>query len=184
MPTCPRYNVAGSRLLPTLRRQWTGWQARSQRPARSLSSRDRRRTWVGGIQPLSSSAPGNAFGSAMLLPEIRPDSGGPRVISGSSPQLGFWPCSPRVGWRCVSPVGFRSAGRTGGAKASDITSLDLSETAPVRSHLSEIDLRPVTLGRMREAAAQTLEERETIASGNLRARATGADLGRELARPW
>jgi len=59
--------------------------AGSRRPARSLSSRDRRRNWVGGIHRCSSSAPGNAFGFGMLLPEFRPDSGGPRSISGSSP---------------------------------------------------------------------------------------------------
>ena len=46
------------------------------------------------------------------------------------------------------------------AQGQRITSLDLSETAPVRSHLSEIDLLSVTLGRMREALRKHIEERE------------------------
>ena len=46
------------------------------------------------------------------------------------------------------------------AQSGRIASLDLTETAPVLSHLSELDLLSVTLGRMREALRKHIAERE------------------------
>ena len=41
-----------------------------------------------------------------------------------------------------------------------IAALDLTEAAPVRSHLTEIDLLSITLGRMRDSLQQHISERE------------------------
>ena len=46
------------------------------------------------------------------------------------------------------------------AQSRRIASLDLTETAPARSHLSELDLLSVTLGRMRDALRKHISERE------------------------
>jgi two-component system cell cycle sensor histidine kinase/response regulator CckA len=46
------------------------------------------------------------------------------------------------------------------AQSRRIASLDLTETAPVRSHLRELDLLSVTLGRMRDALREDISERE------------------------
>jgi PAS domain S-box-containing protein len=46
------------------------------------------------------------------------------------------------------------------AQSRRIASLDLTETAPVRSHLSELDLLSVTLGRMRDSLRRHISERE------------------------
>ena len=46
------------------------------------------------------------------------------------------------------------------AQSGRIASLDLTETAPVRSHLGELDLLSVTLGRMRDALRKHISERE------------------------
>ncbi len=46
------------------------------------------------------------------------------------------------------------------AQSRRIAALDLTETAPVHSHLSEIDLLSVTLGRMRDSLRQHIAERE------------------------
>jgi len=46
------------------------------------------------------------------------------------------------------------------AQSRRIASLDLTETAPVRSHLSELDLLSITLGRMRDSLRKHVSERE------------------------
>ena len=45
------------------------------------------------------------------------------------------------------------------AQSGKIASLDLAQTAPVRSHLTELDLLSVTLGRMRDALRHDIAER-------------------------
>ena len=45
------------------------------------------------------------------------------------------------------------------AQSRRIAALDLTETAPARSHLSELDLLSVTLGRMRDALRKHISER-------------------------
>jgi PAS domain S-box-containing protein len=46
------------------------------------------------------------------------------------------------------------------AQSRRIAALDLGEVAPVRSHLSELDLLSVTLGRMRDSLRHHISERE------------------------
>ena len=46
------------------------------------------------------------------------------------------------------------------AQSQRIAALDLTEAAPVRSHLGELDLLSVTLGRMRDALRRHISERE------------------------
>jgi len=131
---------------------------RPQRPVRSLSSHARGRNLVGRIHALRVrlGAPFLDRGAAAEADSFRR----PASTRRSSPASACWPCSPPPCWPCVSPAGSRGPWLELAAQSQRIASLDLTETAAVHSHLSELDLLSDTLGRMRDSLRKHIAERE------------------------
>jgi len=116
-PTCPRCNRSPKPALPTFAEAVDRWQAdHGGQPDHFRLAIDGE-TLVGGIHRFRVRRPATLL-IGMLLPESdlipRPAS-----ISGSSPQLDFWPCSPLRGCAASRPLVFAAAGRTGGARPAN-----------------------------------------------------------------
>jgi len=179
-PTCPRCSRSPNPPLPTSSMRW-----RSGRPtakAGPIAFVSRSRTKPGGPDSRPSSSARAPFLDRGAAARGRPHSAAAASTRRSSPGVGLLaPARRRLAGLGLARWFSRPLAELA-AQSQRIASLDLTETAAVHSHLSELDLLSDTLGRMRDSLRKHIAEREQSRRESPSATA-GAPRWPKLARP-